>query len=79
MPLDHCGAPADALEQMMAVARRHGEDGDSDEGCTHEVGDLQQLASAMWGFLTQEQRKAVWYSFKGGFDDEDWELFGGRP
>ncbi len=47
------------LHELFALARVHGEEGEVDEGATHEVGDLQGLCEAMWRLLTPGQRQAL--------------------
>lgn len=71
MVLDLPAPPPDALEQMLEMARRHGEDGPVEDGATHEVGDLQQLVQEMWGLLSEGERESVWARFMSNFDDED--------
>lgn len=50
---------ADELHRLFEMARKHGEEGEFEDGATHEVGDLQDLCRAMWELLTVEQRRSV--------------------
>lgn len=47
------------LYELFALARKHGEEGEVEDGATHEVGDLQELCEAMWNELTSAQRSAL--------------------
>jgi len=61
---------------VLEAARHHGEDGDTDDGATHEVGDLQEFATELWSMLTEEQRRAALTSevvqriFESGWDED---------
>jgi hypothetical protein len=66
------------LDEILDAFRRHGEDGELEEGATHEVGDLQDFCTALWKKLTKTQRKEVLSddnvqeligSATGGYDD----------
>jgi hypothetical protein len=45
----------EALKQLLAAARAHGDDAGSES----EIGDLQELLGCCWSRLTDEQRVAV--------------------
>lgn len=48
------------LEQLMELARAHGEQSPVEDGATHEVGDLQMIARAAWRRLTPQQREEAY-------------------
>ncbi len=49
----------DPLDDLLARARRHGEEGPFEEGATHEVGDLQQILALAWEQLDDAQKAFV--------------------
>lgn len=49
----------DLLQELMANARLHGENGEVEDGATHETGDLQELVEALWEALDPYYRYEV--------------------
>ncbi len=58
---------------LLNAARAHGEDGESEDGATHEVGDLQLLFWLAWERLTPELQDDLLASDSFAELAETWE------
>ena len=51
------------LEELLQNARLHGENGEVEDGATHEVGNLQELVHALWELVDPYERYEVVQGF----------------